>query len=95
MKATKPAKSLDLRDDVFVTLSEIAQRWRMTTKNARIRLRELGVRAIRLSAKSVFYKLSELIDVEEATRDKLPVANNPTQLDKYRAATKQKEHAAK
>jgi hypothetical protein len=71
MKAN-PA-TLDPRAIVFITFIEILARWRnIHPTNARRILNEMGLKPVRLSGKTLLYRLDELEAAEKAAQNKLP-----------------------
>ena len=97
--------SLDPRAVVFITFVEILARWRnIHPSNARRILNEMGLEPVRLSGKTLLFRLDELERAEESCRSKLPALRGQAKKqalerssgsEKAKSAKKQKEFAAK
>ncbi len=66
-------ETLDPREEVYITFVEILARWRnIHPTNARRILNEMGLKPVRLTGKTLLYRLDELIAAEESCRNQLP-----------------------
>jgi hypothetical protein len=87
--------TLDPSEQVNITFVEILARWRnIHPTNARRILNEMGLKPIRLSGKTLLYRLDELVAAEEATRTKLPTIRGTAKEKHAQKKAQRKEVAA-
>ena len=60
---------MDERDNILMSRSELARRWRMSVESIKRRERSRMLRPIRLDGRVVRYRLSDVIRVEEQAKD--------------------------
>jgi hypothetical protein len=65
---------MDERDNILMSRSELARRWRMSVESIKRRERSRMLRPIRLDGRVVRYRLSDVIRVEEQAKDQWEAA---------------------
>jgi hypothetical protein len=65
---------MDERDNILMSRSELARRWRMPVESIKRRERSRMLRPIRLDGRVVRYRLSDVIRVEEQAKDQWEAA---------------------
>jgi ribosome-binding protein aMBF1 (putative translation factor) len=65
---------MDERDNILMSRSELARRWRMSVESIKRRERSRMLRPIRLDGRVVRYRLSDVMRVEEQAKDQWEAA---------------------
>jgi hypothetical protein len=65
---------MDEKDNILMSRSELARRWRMSVESIKRRERSRMLRPIRLDGRVVRYRLSDVIRVEEQAKDQWEAA---------------------